>query len=970
MKKTVGMLCGLTILSACGTSLDFWSSDNLVDAPRKAPVLNGTPQTPPQSLNLTPAASRKTSVAAVQMIPLPIGKSLVPAPMLNQQRMVPVATAYNVPQEPNGRRMPEFNRNALGKGSSDVLGPVPAPAVSKTPLDGNAPVAVARAYEPPIAPVPKLPSVASNMPKGGVIPVPPSKTAKVTQMAQVAKAPEKAPTLPPFEEALASHPAPQPQSLQPIGPTIVVGSDEKPQTVETPITETPNLQPVAQNMPQGSVVPPATAPKQIAEIRDVPALPSVSSNMPQGSVVPPLTAKTQAQTLVPKGPSLMVGDANKVQPEITPAPIPSVAQNMPKDSMVPPPARMSNVEKENITVPPPQLSDVQVQTFPPLHEVKTSADVAERRIEDKTPAPKLVAQANDAANVPPPPVAKNNSNNVGTIIETETAADDLASLQTPPEPEMIMAPTSVVVSGKPAQTTRTTETITPAPVPTVISSIKPPQPEVLAPAPAPEPAKIIAESKPLPPAPGISFPPTAQATIAMTKPVEAAAKVEEPVKLAEPQVIRPAPAPTVVAAIQPIEPVKKAEPLAKAFPDNYKRDQYPVLASMPPAPKAPQPVDSDPRVQQMQEELRRAQTEDLGKVETKETVTTVQKIQPASILTPPPEIAKIEKQETVTTVQKIQPTPAPMLMPAPAPEVARIEKKETTTTVQNIQPAPMLMPPPTPEITKVEKKETITTVQKIQPTPAPMLMPPPAPKLAALPELSAPAKQSQPSLVSAATAPQPTQPIRPAPAPVQAQPRGVMPEGPTIVISADDDEKPAPAAKSRSDVTPAPIPMVNSAPMSAPQVIRPIAQTPPPALKAPVPAAQNLPSIAQATQSQAPAPSPSVQALPNIAEATQAPAPVQQVAPRVIQPVVVPQQAPAPATYAAPKGYLVPPAAVAVSSQPVYVPVHKGESTVTMESKDEDEVYNFVPVSNPHGGTLAPSRYAKMREGQRNGSGY
>src|SRR5262249_34925770 len=58
------------------------------------------------------------------------------------------------------------------------------------------------------------------------------------------------------------------------------------------IHETAPLPPVAQNMPNGSMIPqaPAKLPEPEPPIHEVAALPPVAANMPQGSVFPPVPA--------------------------------------------------------------------------------------------------------------------------------------------------------------------------------------------------------------------------------------------------------------------------------------------------------------------------------------------------------------------------------------------------------------------------------------------------------------------------------------------------------------------------------------------------------------------------------------------------------------------------------------------------------------------------------------------------------
>lgn len=949
MKKTVGLLCGLTILSACGTSLDFWSGDkSLVDAPRSAPKLNGTPQGGPVSFdhNVDKQLKKTVDVAKASPAQMPVIKSpstvrnvLVPAPVFNQTATAqmptqPVVMAANS-SLPNNRRAPGNFTTADGKASADLLGPAPAPAVNRTPLSAEAPVAPTAIYEAPVVPTQKLQSVALNMPQGVVIPAAPAKDAKPlinVPTKEVAK--DEAPAKPKAvskvliaeakadakaqakkeaeqkklelaeekakatEEKKAALAAAQEKKKA----DLAAKAEEKKaelaakqeakkaelETAQAEIYDTPKLQSVSENMPSGNFFPPVP--------KNVPPAPVPPVEMTE--VKPAPKKVEQVEERVPEGPTTIVSAEDvkpapvagvkkeemkiaKAEPEIfdTP-PLQSVSENMPQGNFFP---------------PVPKSMPVEVVAATPVQQPVASKNDSE---------PKLIAQATDS-NIPSP------------VIIDEKTSTTMAAEKPPIEIKKIEQKTIAAtedLNSKALEVNKTEPTTT---VAQIDQTPKPAFNDITNLLPAP----TVVEQK---------------VAAAPVEPVKVASLAPAPIAPAPAPTPEPAPAPIIIAE-KPAE-VKKVieEKKSIVVAENTAKREYPNLASMPPAPPAPTPASEDPRVREMQEELKRAQQEiqadskPVTAVETK-TVTQVEKKEVAQVLpkpTPAPASAAIQEPN-------ITPAPAPKVIATPAPTI--IEPKADA------------------------KPAAIAAVATPEPSPAPAPLPP-ARTLAALPELPPvrsagelpPISSATGTEIAMATPERPltsapiakTQPVASTPAPAPKS-EGLTPKGPTYVVSADDSE---PVAKTQSDVTASPSPEVKSAPV-------------------PAAAPEVLPNVVQA-QPKTPAAAPAPQIVTPIAPAPAAtPAPVVTASPvysTASTPAPNPEQA-VPVTRAAPPAFLVPPVQTATSSaeQPAFVPMHQGASSSQASQVYDTPIGSVQPASSEHRGVLAPSRYERLRQGQR-----
>ncbi len=681
MKKTVGMLCGLTILSACGTSLDFWSGGqkSLVSEPRHQPMLNGAPQSAPMSDISTPAAKTMSVAAKAQM---PMGYKLVPSPILGQKVDLPIKPSLVADSSvsADGRRMPDFNRNALGRGPSDVLGAVPPPSVSVKSLMASNEIVPPAPKALPLAPVQKIQSVAQNMPVGMIVPVGPAKNAKpliaIPEAKQVAKAEPAIHDTKPLQSVADNMPV---GMIVPVVPAARIVEDKKPQ-----LHDTAPLQSVAENMPQGPVVPVVPAAKKPElHIHDTAPVQSVADNMPAGMILPAIPSAKPApvEERKPGGPTVVVSAEDN--PEIrNVAPVQSVAENMPKGKVVPdakkvqakaeihevapleasadsmPKGKLVPEAKQEVVfaAPMPEVKKVEVKKQQVVADVPdefmTPAQLPKANVE--ATAPKLVAQASEAMDILPPP---------GSDEPTIRTFAPMA-----PKPADLPAPATQV---EPVKMVKTEE----APAPMFVKTVN------------------VAE---------------APATMPIVAPA--------PVKIA-----KAAEAPIIVA-------------------DNSKYDKYPELAAIPPAPAVPQPAANDSRVKELKAELKKNKSEDNGNAMTVITpsVPEAPKVKPApapipmaAMATPvPPKPAGITPKGPiiVVTADDSDSNNNELPLPAPSPKsdvtAAPVAPVKST---QTMQPLPDIIqatnPTPAPPAASALPPIASATAPAVAPVAPPAAQP-------------------------------------------------------------------------------------------------------------------------------------------------------------------------------------------------------------------------------------------------------
>lgn len=278
MKKTISILCGITILSGCST-LEFWKSDDksMANLPRHNPSMNASnnganaPMMAPPAPPIPPMAGNDNN----GYMPMPGGMpDSAPTPPLpgmanaSQPPMSPGADfSANASLNSSGRRMPEFNREALGQ-SGDIYGGAPvAPVVQST-------MAV------PVPPPPPIPALAQQMPQGAEIaavpPAPPVTSAPIPPTpAQPPLQPAFKP-MPPAEVAAAPLPAPEAKAKLAAVPPA------------------PPVMPTAQTVPPAPPIPSAAPEFAIAgastnsDVAPVPPVPPMRGNSNHSAAYPNL----------------------------------------------------------------------------------------------------------------------------------------------------------------------------------------------------------------------------------------------------------------------------------------------------------------------------------------------------------------------------------------------------------------------------------------------------------------------------------------------------------------------------------------------------------------------------------------------------------------------------------------------------------------------------------------------------------
>ncbi len=377
--KIVSILCGLTILSACGT--DDWKSEK-VTSPRHAPAVNAAPTAqndssgyvpmppmpvmPPAPIPQTPQGNAPGMLSSSGQVSPPLYAPVPPAPPMAPP-MAPQMQANAAPAQqlplPSDRRPPQFNREAMGT-SNESISPVPPPQVSQVrlPAAGAVPVIpppptdsqIAASTSQPMPPslpqrAPGYPNL-TEVPPSPKAPIPADNDARVQQMKQDLSDIQQ-------QKALQQgQPAPQPIIVR----SVATGGGPTPNIQQLSNTPQSNNKTIASSqapLPGAySPVPPAP-PLSPAPAYALPAPtynPQMAANAAPAPTPIPYTPPTSTpnQGLMPNGPTVVVHSNHASTTPYAPPP-PPMPQAPAMATLPPPNPGVRNMAALPPAPPPP-----------------------------------------------------------------------------------------------------------------------------------------------------------------------------------------------------------------------------------------------------------------------------------------------------------------------------------------------------------------------------------------------------------------------------------------------------------------------------------------------------------------------------------------------------------------------------------------------------------------------------------------